>query len=238
MEPAKEPKEEPKEKGTTSAFLAPIVSERGNLSPRDKLDWQMKNSSVEDITPEFRKWLLDFVLIEAVPQIPARQISGGSLPTAAIVEFAGGTAPAGWLLCDGSAVDRTTYASLFKVIGTTYGTGDGSTTFNLPDHRGRVPVGLGQASDVASLGNNEGAVVGVRGPRHAHTVTDTGHSHAARAMNGGATNGGYLSGGSLAGDYAVAAGNAVVSATTGITVGIPGVTDAPAYLTVNFIIKH
>ena len=50
------------------------------------------------------------------------------------------TAPTGWLLCDGSAVSRTTYADLFAVIGQTYGAGDG-TTFNLPDFRGRVPAG-------------------------------------------------------------------------------------------------
>jgi len=49
--------------------------------------------------------------------------------------------PTGWLLCDGSAVSRTTYAALFTAISTTYGTGDGSTTFNVPDYRGRSPLG-------------------------------------------------------------------------------------------------
>ncbi len=57
--------------------------------------------------------------------------------------FAGSTAPTGWLLCNGAAVSRTTYAKLFDVIGTTYGAGDGSTTFNLPDLRDRFPVGSG-----------------------------------------------------------------------------------------------
>jgi microcystin-dependent protein len=51
------------------------------------------------------------------------------------------TAPTGWLLCNGAAVSRTTYADLFAVIGTTYGSGNGSTTFNIPDFRGRVPAG-------------------------------------------------------------------------------------------------
>lgn len=50
-----------------------------------------------------------------------------------IAPFAGSTAPAGWLVCDGSAVSRTTYAKLFAVIGTTYGEGDGNSTFNLPN---------------------------------------------------------------------------------------------------------
>lgn len=55
--------------------------------------------------------------------------------------FAGATAPTGWLLCNGAAVSRTDYAELFAVIGTTYGAGDGSTTFNLPDMQGRFPLG-------------------------------------------------------------------------------------------------
>lgn len=52
-----------------------------------------------------------------------------------------GSAPTGYLLCDGTAVSRTTYAGLYAVIGTTYGTGDGTTTFNLPNMKGKVPVG-------------------------------------------------------------------------------------------------
>ena len=56
------------------------------------------------------------------------------VPTGGIVEYAGTTAPNGWLLCDGSAISRTTYADLFEVIGTIFGEGDGSTTFNLPNN--------------------------------------------------------------------------------------------------------
>lgn len=59
------------------------------------------------------------------------------------IQFAGPSAPAGYLACDGSAVSRTTYADLFAVISTIYGVGDGSTTFNLPDARGLVMVGAG-----------------------------------------------------------------------------------------------
>ena len=61
--------------------------------------------------------------------------------TGEVVPFAGSTAPAGALFCYGQTVSRTTYAGLFAVIGTTYGVGDGSTTFNLPDLRGRVAAG-------------------------------------------------------------------------------------------------
>ena len=64
-------------------------------------------------------------------------------PTGAIIMFAGTTAPnADWLLCDGAAVSRTTFAALFTLVSTSFGIGDGSTTFNVPDLRGRAPIGL------------------------------------------------------------------------------------------------
>ena len=69
-------------------------------------------------------------------------------PIGAIVPYGGDTAPTGYLLCDGSAVSRTTYADLFAVIGTKYGSGDGSTTFNLPD--GEAGAELYPAADVGS----------------------------------------------------------------------------------------
>ena len=77
------------------------------------------------------------------------------MPTGMVVPYAGAVAPDGWLLCQGQAVSRTTYAQLFSVIGTTYGSGDGSTTFNLPDMRGRVAVG--------SDANSPGVKVGTKG---------------------------------------------------------------------------
>ena len=98
--------------------------------------------------------------------------------------YAGALPPNGWLFCDGSAVSRTTYAALFAVIGTAYGSGDGSTTFNLPDLRGRVPVGTGTgtASDATShaLGQTSGAEThtltsGQSGvPAHKHSIN---HGH-------------------------------------------------------------
>ena len=62
---------------------------------------------------------------------------GSTVPPGTMIHFAGKTLPDGWLICNGAAVSRTTYADLFKAIGTTYGTGDGSTTFNLPNAGGR-----------------------------------------------------------------------------------------------------
>lgn len=60
--------------------------------------------------------------------------------TGFVAAFAGSSAPNGWLVCDGSAISRNDYADLFAAIGTTYGSGDGSTTFNLPDLSGKLPL--------------------------------------------------------------------------------------------------
>ncbi|MEM7183581.1 MAG: phage tail protein [Spirochaetota bacterium] len=68
------------------------------------------------------------------------------VPTGTILPYAGATAPTGYLLCDNSPVSRTTYADLFAVIGTTWGSGDGSTTFNVPDARAASPTGAGTST--------------------------------------------------------------------------------------------
>ena len=117
------------------------------------------------------------------------------VPTGVMWDYAGTAAPSGWLLCDGSAISRTTYATLFSIIGTSYGPGDGSTTFNIPDSSGRVSVGVGTHADVNTVGKNEGmATVANRRPKHNHTngvtaghnlslpnhghsVSDPGHGH-------------------------------------------------------------
>ena len=73
-------------------------------------------------------------------------------PTASIVMYSGAAAPTSWFLCDGAAVSRTTYSALFAIISTTYGAGDGATTFNVPDMRGRVPVGVGTGTGGGATG--------------------------------------------------------------------------------------
>lgn len=75
-----------------------------------------------------------------------------AIPSGTVAMYAGASAPANWLLCDGSAVSRTTYAALFAVVGTTYGVGDGSTTFNVPDMRGRIAIGVGTGTGGAASG--------------------------------------------------------------------------------------
>jgi microcystin-dependent protein len=164
---------------------------------------------------------------------PAKLASASGVPTAMILPYAGPTAPAGFLLCDGSAVSRSTYSTLYGIIGTTYGVGDGSTTFNIPDIRGREIVGMGSHADVNALGKNDGITLANRRPRHAHTVTDPGHSHGSTQFitTSGGTNAAYGTGGGSAHDMLIP-GN-----TTGISVGAAGMTDSAAYIVLNFVIK-
>ena len=90
------------------------------------------------------------------------------MPVGCVIPFAGAAAPTGWLLCQGQAVSRTTYAQLFSVIGTTYGSGDGSTTFNLPDMRGRVAVGSDANSPGAQCGETAHKLGVSEIPSHSH----------------------------------------------------------------------
>lgn len=96
-------------------------------------------------------------------------------PVGTVLPFAGSVAPNGYLLCDGSPVSRTTYANLLAAIGTAYGGGDGTTTFNLPDMRGRVPVGknTGTFNALGKTGGEETHVTTVNEiPAHGHTVNN------------------------------------------------------------------
>lgn len=75
-----------------------------------------------------------------------------SIPIGSVIAFAANSAPNGYLVCNGGAVSRTSYDALFKVIGTTYGEGDGSTTFNLPNLTDKFIQGSGTAGTVKSAG--------------------------------------------------------------------------------------
>jgi microcystin-dependent protein len=105
--------------------------------------------------------------------------------TGMCAHFAQATPPAGWLKRNGAAVSRTTYARLFAKIGTTYGAGDGSTTFNVPDARGAFDRGLDEGRGVdpsRTLGSWQGSANawhahGVNDPSHAHSVYDPSHAH-------------------------------------------------------------
>lgn len=183
--------------------------------------------------------------------IPATALSGtiaaANLPTSAtdalqvgdIKITARSTAPSRWLLCQGQAISRTTYADLFTAIGTTYGVGDGSTTFNVPDLGGRVVAGKESSATRLTSGVSgvDGATLGAAGGnqnmhQHTHiaTVTDGGHSHTQRLdkSGGGSTDIGTMVGNNAGATNGVVAGinndnfngDAITtaSATTGISV--------------------
>lgn len=108
---------------------------------------------------------------------PSWQVTGASVSVSAgaVCAFAMSTAPSGWLECDGSAVDRTTYSALFSAIGTTYGVGNGSTTFNLPDLRGEWIRGWANARAVdtgRAIGSTQAEMIGP----HNHTASSSSSS--------------------------------------------------------------
>jgi len=149
------------------------------------------------------------------------------------------SAPTGYLVCNGSAVSRTTYAALYAIVGTTFGSGDGSTTFNLPNYTNRMPYG----TTIGATGGSADAVV----VSHTHTassstsITDPGHSHiyylktgtGYRPSAGGNENNGYDASTSTS-----TTGITASTSTTNTSTGVSGTNaNLPPYLGINFIIK-
>ena len=134
-----------------------------------------------------------------VPRAPGVAAQLDNIPAGAVMAFASATAPKGWLACDGTAVNRSIYARLFAVIGTTYGVGDGSTTFNLPDCTGRAIYGKESSETritTAVSGVNGGTLGAAGGDQRLH-----GHTHAGTTASDGAhthTTQGYDTGGATA----------------------------------------
>lgn len=104
------------------------------------------------------------------------QVSGDTLPIGSIIPYPGETAPANWLICDGAEISRTEYANLFAILGTTFGEGDGSTTFKLPNLKGRTIVGLDTSdTDFNEIGKTLGEKTHIlttnEMPSHTHKYT-------------------------------------------------------------------
>lgn len=103
--------------------------------------------------------------------------TASSIVPGSVIAFAGTSAPSGWLLCFGQLVSRTTYAALFSAISTTYGAGDGSTTFAIPDMRGRAVAGKDDMGGTSAnrltnqTGGLNGDVLGASGGAETHTLT-------------------------------------------------------------------
>lgn len=124
--------------------------------------------------------------------IPTTQV----FPPGMMVEYGGNTAPSGWLLCNGAEYQINSYPALYAAIGTAFG-GNGTTTFRVPDRRGRVGVGAGQGTGLTNrtLGQSGGQETvtlnvsqipshnhGINDPGHSHAVSDPGHNHGVRDL--------------------------------------------------------
>lgn len=106
------------------------------------------------------------------------QVAGG-IPAGVIMAFGAAAAPGGYLLCDGAEVSRTVYADLYAVVGDTYGVGNGTTTFNLPDLQQRFPIGKAAAGTASTLGETGGSIDhahSLAAHDHGYTIPDHNHS--------------------------------------------------------------
>lgn len=158
----------------TTYFINSIVKKAGTY----QLYGSVTDNNVGNALTDPTKWTLLIDLSSSVQ----------STPVGAVIPFAGSAAPSLWLLCAGQAVSRSAYAALFAVISTTFGVGNGTTTFNVPDLRGRIAVGAdnmgGSAANrvtsdtMAPDGQTIGAVGGLQEvtlttpqlPSHVHNV--------------------------------------------------------------------
>lgn len=163
------------------------------------------------------------------PQQAAPGDHSGHLITGSVNMYAGNVIPAGWLLCDGSAVPRATYPELFGTIGTTYGVGDGSTTFNLPNFTNAFPRG----NTVTPSGGNDS---------HTHTVSTSGSTSAnatgvstQSALAGGLA--AVASGQSLIGTHNHGVSDPTHSHSTSASGNTASSNNIPKYVGLKFIIK-
>lgn len=174
-------------------------------------------------------------------------VGQAGIPVGALLPFAGAVAPDGFALCYGQALSRADYAALFAVIGTSYGAGNGTTTFNAPDMRGNVAAGrddmggasasrlTGGASLGAQVGSQSVTLTEAQLAPHSHPVNDPGHIHSLgnQIASGGASIG-------VGSPYNIVSGS-TTPATTGISIGQGGGGQAhpnvQPSLVVNYIIK-
>lgn len=169
----------------------------------------------------------------------------GLAPVGSVMAYAGATEPVGWLFARGQAVSRADFAALFAVLGTTYGPGNGSTTFNLPDGRGRVAVGKDNMGGTpanrvtAAVSGLAATTLGATGgdqrlQDHNHGVIDPGHAHSTSTVDAGPGDGQAGFGG------ASSAFGQTQDAQTGITIqnsGGGGSANVQPSIVLNWIIR-
>jgi microcystin-dependent protein len=226
--------------------IASGTVETVNLANNSVTDSKVNSISAPKITGQITS-----VQIETVDTTQITGMAG------IVVAFGGTVAPPGWLLCDGSAVSRGTYSVLFGAIGVNFGVGDGNTTFNLPDLRGRfirgVTAGTTRDPDAStrtpmnSGGNSGNAVGSVQGDNvgpHTHSITDPGHTHSLKpdlsngvvAVQNGHSNDHVSGGGNDGGSFAI---TDTLLHTTGISINqSTGSETRPINAYMNYIIKY
>jgi microcystin-dependent protein len=162
------------------------------------------------------------------------------VPTGTINAYAGVNAPGGWLLCNGTEVSRSIYNKLFDIIGTIYGNGDGSTTFNLPDLRGRVVVSVDTTQpEFNVLGETGGSKTHTltidEMPSHSHSINDPGHSHTFANGDSMETDVGVMD------NFTIGTNLSTSVSTTGITINNTGGgqphNNLQPYMVLHYIIK-
>jgi microcystin-dependent protein len=199
------------------------------VAPGPDANWDAYLLVASVAVPNSALDILDCTITDERPSARIASPYGGLAPVGSGSLFFGDTAPEGYLLAQGQAVSRTTYSDLFGVVGTAYGVGDGSTTFNLPDLRQKFPLGKADSGTGDNLGETGGAI------NHTHTNPTTSsngaHTHdAASNVNAGATL-----------IYETTASNPDTARTTsnGAHTHTQGATGSgnPPYLVVNYIVK-
>lgn len=191
------------------------------------------------------KRFVEKLLMESHGLVQYQRIGGlreALTPPGVMLDYAGATPPSGYLACDGAAVSRTTYAALFSAISTQYGSGDGATTFNLPNCKGRVAVPLDASqAEFSYLGQASGEKAHVLLPGEMPSHTHTGASLTVGVKFGAATNTATTSGGANRVTDISAAGantqNFNPSGNTGSAGSDGSHNNLQPYITVNRIIK-
>lgn len=155
--------------------------------------------------------------------------------TGTIIDFAGTVAPVGYLICDGSELLRTTYSDLFAAIGTTWGDGDGSTTFNIPFLNDKFTLSTSSVRPVGQIGGHTTVTLDVGNlpahshpvvdPEHTHTITDPGHHHTALVASSTNTAGAAAGTGTAGNTGDSPTGITIDPAPTGISIGDTGAGD-------------
>jgi microcystin-dependent protein len=151
-----------------------------NVHNRDRID-SIIADTLDKASAESKRRFLKEHNNDGTHRFPA----GDVVPVGAMVMWGSDTVPnSKWLFCRGQQVSRTTYQNLFNIFGTTYGAGDGSTTFNLPDLQQRFPLGKASSGTGNALGATGGAIDHVHtGPSHTHTGPAHTHTIAAEAAH-------------------------------------------------------